>query len=70
MEYPTLIYCDNQLVVMNASLQINSIAYHFVYEGSEKDEWRCGRLGTDYNPSDLMTKFSITGDNVIRKVRT
>ena len=76
VEDTTFIYCDNQSVVMNTSLpdfktkkKINYILYHFVYEGSEKDEWRCGRVVIDDNRSDLMTKFYISENNIIRKVR-
>ena len=57
LEDPTFIYCDNQSVVMNASLldstlknKINSIAYHFFCKGSAIDEWRCIRVGTGGNP--------------------
>ena len=48
--------------------KINYSAYHFFCEVSTNDEMRCGRVGTDDNPSDLVTKFSITGDNFIRKI--
>ena len=75
MEYPNFVYSDNQPVVMNAILpdstinnKINSVVYHFVQEGSAKYEWRCGRVGTDDNPSDLINNLSIYGDNCTRKV--
>ena len=63
LEDTTLIYCDNQLVVMNANLldftfkkKINSIPYQFVYYGSAKYEWICGRVVAHENPSYLMIK--------------
>ena len=76
VEDPTFIYWDNQSAVMNTGLPYsmlknkrNSTAYHFVHEGSEKYEWRCGRVGIDDKPSYLMKKYYINGDNHIRKVQ-
>ena len=76
VEDPDFIYRDNHSVVIKYNLpeytinnKINSITDHFVREGSAKAEWRCGRVGTDDNPSDLMTKSSISGDSRIRKVQ-
>ena len=58
VEDPNFICCENQSVVMNYRIpdstirnKINSIVYHFVSEGSSKDEWSCVRVGTDDNPS-------------------
>jgi len=33
-----------------------SIAYHFVREGSARDEWRTAYVNTHENPADLLTK--------------
>ena len=75
VEESTFMNLDNQSVVINASLlysmlkkKINSIA-SFFGEGGAKDEWRCGRVGTDDDPSDLITKSSFTAENCIKKVR-
>ena len=60
---PTYVYGDNKSVLYNATLpestlkkKSNSIAYHFVREGTAKDEWRIAYVNTHANPSDLMTK--------------
>ena len=75
VENPTSVCCDNQSVAMNSILpdttlkkRSNSTAYQFVCEGSAKYELRCARVGTDNNPSELMTKSSIYGDNSISKI--
>ena len=77
VEDNNFIYCDNQSVMMNASLtdstlkkKSNSIVYHFFHKGIEKYEWRCGKVGTYDNSSYLMNKYSIFGNNIIRNVST
>ena len=76
VEDPTFVNCDNQSLATNSSLpeykiakKSNYIAYHFVREGSAKYEWMRGRVGTDDNPSDLMTESPVSEDSCIRKVR-
>ena len=76
MWYTTFVYYEIQSVVVNASItgstlkkKRNSVAYHFICEGSEKYKWICRRVGKDVNLSELMTKLSIYGDNSIRMVR-
>ena len=60
---PTYIYGDNKSVLYNSTLpestlkkKSNSIAYHFVRDGTARDEWRLAYVSTHANPSDLMTK--------------
>ncbi len=62
-EAPTFIYGDNQSVLFNTSIpestlkkKSQSIAYHFVREGSARDEWRTAYINTHLNPADLLTK--------------
>ena len=62
-EEPTFIYGDNQSVLFNTSIpestlkkKSQSIAYHFVREGSARDEWRTAYVNTHLNPADLLTK--------------
>ena len=44
----------------------NSIAYHFVREGTAKDEWRQAYVNTDKNCSDMLSK-SLLGGRKLRK---
>ena len=60
---PTYVYGDNKSVLYNTTLpestlkkKSNSIAYHFVRDGTARDEWRLAYVNTHSNPSDLMTK--------------
>jgi hypothetical protein len=62
-EDPTFVYGDNQSVLFNTSIpestlkkKSQSIAYHFVHEGSARDEWRTAYVNTHLNPADLLTK--------------
>jgi hypothetical protein len=62
-EDPTYIYGDNKSVLFNSSIpestlkkKSQSIAYHFVREGSARDEWRTAYVNTHLNPADLLTK--------------
>ena len=60
---PVFIYGDNQSVLANTTMpqmmlknKSNSIAYHFVREGTARDEWRATYINTNDNRSDLLTK--------------
>ena len=60
---PTYIYGDNQSVLFNTTIpestlkrKSQSICYHFVREGSARDEWRTAYVNTKANPSDILTK--------------
>lgn len=62
-ELPAYILGDNQSVLYNTSIpestlkkKSQSIAYHFVREGSARDEWRTAHVNTHDNPADLLTK--------------
>ena len=62
-ESPAYILGDNQSVLYNTTIpestlkkKSQSIAYHFVREGSARDEWRTAYVNTHENPADLLTK--------------
>ena len=66
---PTFLYGDNQSVLWNATCpdsvlkkKSNSIAYHFVREGSARDEWRIAYINTHLNVADLLTKPLPSGE--------
>ncbi|GFH47961.1 hypothetical protein CTEN210_14370 [Chaetoceros tenuissimus] len=63
VEGPCYVFGDNKSVLTNSSQPFsvlskksNSIAYHFVREGSAKDEWRIAYINTDDNCADMLTK--------------
>ena len=63
VEGPAFIFGDNKSVLANSSLpdsvlqkKSNSIAYHFVREGSAADERRIAYTPTNDNIADLLTK--------------
>lgn len=63
VEGPVYVYGDNQSVLANTTIpestlkkKSQSIAYHFVREGSARDEWRTTYVNTHDNESDLLTK--------------
>ena len=60
---PAYILGDNKSVLVNSSVSTsvlskksNSIAFHFVREGSAADEWRIAYVNTNHNIADLLTK--------------
>jgi hypothetical protein len=62
-EDPVFIQGDNQSVLYNTTIpdstlkkKSQSIAYHFVREGSARDEWRTSYISTHDNEADLLTK--------------
>lgn len=66
---PALIYGDNQSVLANATnpdstlkKKSQSIAYHFVREGTARDEWRTAYVNTNDNEADLLTKQLPSGE--------
>ena len=72
---PTFVYGDNQSVLANTSgpdsalkKKSNSIAFHFVREGTARDEWRTAYIQSDENTSDLLTKCLPSGEKR-RKLR-
>ena len=66
---PCYIRGDNQSVLANTTnpestlkKKSQSIAYHFVREGSARDEWRTTYINTHENESDLLTKLLPDGE--------
>lgn len=62
------IFGDNQYMLRNSSdpesqlrKKSNSVAYHFVREGTAKDEWRCAYVRSEDNHSDLLSKVLPAG---------
>ena len=65
----TYVYGDNKSVLVNSSLphstlkkKSNPIAYHFVRDGSARDEWRVTYIRSHDNPADLLTKALPSGE--------
>jgi hypothetical protein len=63
-EEPSFISGDNQSVLYNTTIpdsmlkkKSQSIAYHFVREGSARDEWRTSSVSTHNNEVNLLTKM-------------
>lgn len=77
-EGPAYIYGDNQSVLANTTIpdstlkkKSQSIAYHFVREGSARDEWRTTYVSTHDNEADLLTKQLPSGEkrkNFVRNI--
>ena len=68
-EAPIYIYGDNQSVLVNTIIpnstlkkKLQSIAYHFVREGSTRDEWQTSHINTNENVADLFTKLLPNGE--------
>lgn len=66
---PAYISGDNQSVLANTTIpdsvlkkKSQSIAYHFVCEGSARGEWRTAYVSTHENESDLLTKLLPYGE--------
>ena len=66
---PTYIQGDNQSVLANTTIpdstlkkKSQSIAYHFVWEGVARDEWRMSYISTHDNETDLLTKQLPSGE--------
>jgi hypothetical protein len=75
-EGPAYISGDNQSVLANTTIpdsvikkKSQSIAYHFVREGSARDEWRTAYVNTHENESDLLTKLLPHGEKRKRFVK-
>ena len=69
-EDPAFVYGDNKSVLCNATIpystlnkKSNSIAFHFVREGSAMDEWRTGYINTELNPAELLSKPVKNGES-------
>eukprot|EP00957_Ditylum_brightwellii_P205789 15345434-Ditylum_brightwellii.AAC.1 len=64
-------YGDNQSVLESTTIpnsqlkkKSQSIAYHFVREGSTRDEWQISYVNTNDNESDLPTKLLPDGGKI------
>ena len=65
---PAYILGDNKSVLVNSSVptsvlkkKSNSIAFHFVREGSASDEWRVAYVNTHDKVADILTKPMTNG---------
>ena len=70
------IYGDNRSVLWNTShpestlkKKSSGVAYHFVREGVNCDQWRTTYINTKLNPADIFTKFLRAGADRYRKVK-
>ena len=68
-DQPSHIYGDNQSVLATTTMpdstlkkKSQSIAYHFVCEGSAHGEWRTAYVNTHDNKADLLTKLLPNGE--------
>lgn len=68
-EGPCYVFGDNKSVLYNATIpdsalkkKSQSIAYHFIREGSARDEWRMAYINTHDNEADLLTKTLPSGE--------
>ena len=73
---PAYLFGDNQSVLWNATCpdsilkkKSNSIAYHFVREGTARGEWRITYVSTHMNVADLLTKPLPAGEKRMNFVR-
>ena len=69
VEGPAYIEGDNQSVLENTTIpdstlkkKSQSIAYHFVREGAEREEWRTTYVNTYGNEADLRTNQLPSGE--------
>ena len=70
-DLPAFIYGDNQYLLANKTIphlmlkkKSNSIAYHFVREGTARDECRTTYINTNDNRSDLLTNLFQYGEKI------
>ena len=75
-DQPSHIYGDNQSVLANMMMpdstlkkMSQSIAYHFVCEGSACGEWRTAYVNTHDNEANLLTKLLLNGEKRWKFVR-
>ena len=68
-EGPSYVYGDNQSMLANTTIldsalkkKSQSIAYHFVREGSARDEWWMTYVNTHDNDADLLMKLLPSGE--------
>jgi hypothetical protein len=68
VDFPCYVFGDNKSVLVNGSQPFsvlkkksNSIAYHYVREGSAADEWRLSYVNTNDNCADMLSKHLAGG---------
>ena len=76
MDEPAFIFGDNQSVLANTTMPESTlkkktqlIAYHFVREGSTRDEWRTAYINTYDNMADMLTNTLSFGEKRWKFVR-
>ena len=76
MDEPALIFGDNQSVLANTTMpestlkkKTKSISFHFVREGSARDEWRTAYINTHENVAEMLTKPLPSGEKRWKFVR-
>ena len=57
-----MLYNTSSIPESTLKKKSQSIAYHFVREGSARDEWRTAYVNTHLNPADLLTKPLASGE--------
>ena len=73
---PTFIFGNNQSMLASTNMpksmlkkKTQSIAYHFVPEGCDRDEWRTAYISTHENVADILTKPLPSGEKRWKFVR-
>ena len=76
MDEPAFIFGDNQSVLANTTIpestlnkKTQSIACHFVREGSARDKWRTAYINTHDNVADMLTNPLPSGEKRWKFVR-
>ena len=76
VDEPAFIFGDNQSVLANTTIpestpkkKTQSIAYHFVREGSARDEWQTAYINMHENVADMLTKPLPSGEKRWKFVR-
>ena len=76
VDEPAFIFGDNQSVLANTTMpestlkkKTQSIAYHFVREGSVRDEWRTAYINTHENVADMLITPIPSGEKRWKFVR-
>ena len=54
--------CNSTIPDSTLKKKSQSIAYHFVREGSARDQWRTAYINTHSNEADLLTKVLPAGE--------
>ena len=76
VDEPTFVYGDNQSVLEKKTMpgstlkkKTQSIAFHHVREGTERDEWRIAYVNTHDNVADMLTNPLPSGEKRWKFVR-